>query len=159
MLPATKEQKFQRAVMMFKLGALGDPSSPEARLKLRQRVGDDDSIELTLEDRNQSNARDENLWVLNTGTVPQTSVQQMSLEMHAVHQEEHVAALLSPEFIRNPKAWAALYLHAQGHINMDNAQAMAEQQVMTPLDPSMAGAPPQQASVPAPAEAEGQPVA
>jgi hypothetical protein len=112
-----------------------------------RRIGEESAEEFSVEATDVANARAENASARQHGFIPIMSTpEQMEVEDHALHMEEHRRELLNPEIRRQPHKWAALYEHYQLHKEM--AKAIVQEEAgntadqMATMDPSttMAGA-------------------
>lgn len=113
-IPQSKAAKFQKAFTLYQAGLL---SARDAR----KRMGEETHEELTLEQLQINRARDENRQARDTGQI-QTLQEQMSLEDHVLHIEEHLRALFDPQVQQGSPAWIEIYKHVLFHNNILNMQ-------------------------------------
>jgi len=130
-IPQSKAARFQKAFTLFQAGLL---SARDAR----KRMGEESHEELTLEQLQINRARDENRQARDGGAI-QTLQEQMSLEDHVLHMEEHLRALFDPNVQQASPAWIALYQHILFHNNVLNMQFAPP-----PPQPGEPGGPPEE---------------
>ena len=119
-LPMNAQAKFQRALALFSSGLIG-------RTDALRQMGQDDSAPLTLDSIQADRATLENLQALTPPHEITTPIEQMSLENHLVHIDEHLRCLFSERVQRNQGAWTSLLIHVNTHVLLMNQQAMMQQ--------------------------------
>ncbi len=119
-----------------------------------RRVGEESAEEFSVEATDISNARAENASARQHGFIPiMSSPEQMDIEDHAIHMEEHRRELLNPALRKEPHKWAALYEHYQLHkelakaaVQEDATNTADQMAALNPSsimgDPSQGGPPP-----------------
>lgn len=157
-LPSSRAAKFQKAMSLFQMV---DPKTGQPAISLRdlkRRLGEDSPDELSREQIEIGNARDENYQALKFGVIASKD-EHILLDNPDIHLAEHDIALLSREFRENPEAYGSMFLHRLKHqavIKQAKDQAMQEamqqQQAMNGGQPGpggpQAGPAPQQGSPP-----------
>jgi hypothetical protein len=108
-----------------------------------RRLGEDSAEDTGAEVIDVANARMENANARRHGVIPIMSVpDQMEVEDHAIHMEEHRRELLNPALRRDHMKWQALKEHHDLHMQMSEQiaqEAMAQQAQMAQAGGPQAG--------------------
>jgi hypothetical protein len=140
-LPASKAVKFNRALTLWQAQLIQDPKDVLAR------IGEEVAEELTLDQLQVSNARDENAMAM--AQEIDTPDQQIEMEDPQIHVPQHLRKLFDPEVQGNPEAWTRIYEHIQKHLGIAGNQ-MQEVMAMQAQAAQPAGQPVTTGAVPGP---------